>query len=163
MRPIHLAIRPLTDPAVLSELAADAEADGWRMVSRLIAEWADGSNRFDGRAERAYVAIAVDSGPVAVCGLNVDPFASDPTIGRVRRLYVARTQRRRGVASALMEKLTTDAADYFRMLHLRTHSTEASAFYEAIGFTRVVGDSNCTHRRSVVQSQAAGPGPRRSL
>ena len=150
MRPSPLTIRPLTDPTVLAELAADAEADGWRMVSRLMAEWTDGRNRFAARGERAYVVVAEDGRPVAIGGLNVDPFASDPTVGRIRRVYVARTQRRRGVASALMQKLSIDSAEHFRMLHLRTDSAEASAFYEAIGFRRVVGDPNCTHRRPVV-------------
>lgn len=151
MRPRPLAIRPLIDPTVLVELAADAETDGWRMVSRLIAEWVDGSNRFAAPGERAYVAVANDGRPVAVVGLNIDPFASDPTVGRVRRLYVARAQRRKGVASALTKKLTADAAHHFRMLRLRTDNAAASAFYEAIGFTRVVGDPNCTHRRPVVE------------
>src|SRR3954451_22305414 len=144
------AIRPLTDPAVLAGLAADAEADGWRMVSRLIAEWADGRNRFAAPGERAYLAGAEGGRPVAVGGLNVDPYAGEPAVGRIRRLYVARARRRTGVASALMQKLSTDAAGHFRMLHLRTDSAEAAAFYEAIGFTRVLGDPDCTHRRPVV-------------
>jgi GNAT superfamily N-acetyltransferase len=150
MRPNPLAILPLADPAVLTELAADAEADGWRVVSRLITEWVDGRNRFAALGERAYVVIADDGRPVAVGGLNVDPFSGDLTIGRIRRMYVARRKRRRGVASALVRKLSIDAAGYFRMLHLRTDSAEASAFYEAIGFTLVVGDPNCTHRRPIV-------------
>jgi ribosomal protein S18 acetylase RimI-like enzyme len=134
----------------LAELATDAEADGWRMVSRLIAEWVDGSNRFAAPGERAYAAMSINGQPVAVGGLSIDPFANDPTVGRIRRLYVARAQRRRGVASALMKKLGEDAAEHFRMLHLRTDNPEASAFYEAIGFTLVAGDPNCTHRRPVV-------------
>lgn len=149
MRPTPPVILSLTDPAVLAELAADAEADGWRMVSRLIAEWADGRNRFTTPGERAYIAVDPDGRAVAVCGLNVDPFASDPTTGRIRRLYVARTHRRRGIASTLMQKLLVDAIGHFRMLHLRTDSADASAFYEAIGFARVADDPNCTHRRSL--------------
>jgi ribosomal protein S18 acetylase RimI-like enzyme len=149
MRPNRLAIRPLTDPRVLAELAADAEADGWRMVSRLIAEWGDGSNRFAAPGERAYVAVWADGQPVAVGGLNVDPFAHDPMVGRIRRLYVARAQRRRGVASALMQRLSVEADGYFAVLRLRTDDAEASAFYEARGFTRVGGDRNCTHWRQV--------------
>jgi GNAT superfamily N-acetyltransferase len=150
MRPRSITIRPLVDAAVLAELATDAEANGWRMVSRLIVEWADGSNRFTAPGERAYVAVSVDERPIAVGGLNVDPFAEDLTVGRIRRLYVARGQRRKGVASALMETLMDDAAGHFRMVHLRTDSPEAAAFYEAIGFARVAGDPNCTHRRRVV-------------
>src|SRR5687767_8416863 len=99
-----ISVYPLTDPAVLAGLAADAEADGRRMVSRLMAEWSDGSNRFDRPGERAYVAVC-DGRVVAVCGLNVDPFADDPAVGRVRRLYVETAQRRKGAGSAVLKRL----------------------------------------------------------
>src|SRR5262245_24982248 len=105
MRVLPVTILPLSDPAILADLAADAVADGRRMVSRLMADWVDGGNRFDGPGERAYVALAGDGRAIAVGGLNVDPFAGDPTVGRVRRLYVAAAQRRQGVASALMSRL----------------------------------------------------------
>jgi GNAT superfamily N-acetyltransferase len=139
MPPSPPAILHLSDPTRLAGLAADAEADGRRMVSRLIAEWSEGINRFDRPGERAYLALS-EGRVVAVCGLNIDPYANDPLIGRVRRLYVAVAQRRRGVGSALMNVLADEARRHFRMLHVRTHDAEASAFYEALGFTRVVSD-----------------------
>ena len=148
MEPRPLAILHLSDPAILSGLAADATADGRRMVSRLIEEWAEGVNRFDGTGERAYVAVAGGS-VVAVCGLNIDPFAGDPLVGRVRRLYVAAGERHRGVGSVMMTVLAEEARGHFQVLHLRTDDAGASAFYEALGFTRVEGVPNCTHRRSV--------------
>ena len=149
MRPTVLAIFPLIDPALLAGLAADAEADGRRIVSRLIAEWLDGRNRFDRPGERAY--FAVDGGRVvAVCGLNVDPFADDPAVGRVRRMYVAVAHRRKGAGSAMLKELADEAKSHFRTLHLRTDDAGASAFYEANGFSRVDGDPNCTHRRPVI-------------
>ena len=97
MRPPLVSIHRLSDPTILVGLAADAEADGRRMVSRLIAEWSGGSNRFDRRGERAYVAVA-EGRVVAVCGLNVDPFAGDGSVGRVRRFYVEAAHRRRAWA-----------------------------------------------------------------
>jgi GNAT superfamily N-acetyltransferase len=142
-------IRPLTDPTFLAKLATHADADGWHMVSLLIAEWNDGTNRFAARGERAYMACSPDGEPIDVGGLNIHPFASDATVGRIRRLYVVRAHRRKGVASALMQKLSTDAADHFKTLHLRTDSVEAATFYESIGFMRIVGDPQCTHARAV--------------
>jgi GNAT superfamily N-acetyltransferase len=150
----HHDVVPLTDPAVvLAGLAADAAADGRGMVLRLIAEWSDGSNRFDRHGECAYVAL--DKGRVvAVCGLNIDPYAGDRSVGRVRRLYIATFHRRHRAATAIMEVLVDDARGHFRSLHVRTDDTGASAFYESIGFTRVVGDPNCTHRRPVAPPSA---------
>jgi GNAT superfamily N-acetyltransferase len=97
----------------------------------------------------AYVAIA-EGRVVGVCGLNIDPFARDSRVGRVRRVYVAAGHRRRGVGAAMMEVLAAEARGHFRTLHLRTDDASASAFYETIGFTRVFADRNCTHRRRVV-------------
>jgi len=57
MHPPPPAILNLTDPSLLAPLAADARADGRRMVGRLIDEWSQGINRFDRPGERAYVAV----------------------------------------------------------------------------------------------------------
>src|SRR4051794_4208398 len=112
------------------------------MVRRLIDEWRDGVNRFDKPGERAYYATAEDR-IVGVCGLNVDPYANDGGVGRIRRLYVATHFRRRGIARAILQRLIADASGVFRELHLRTHDPQAGAFYEAIGFARVSEDENC--------------------
>ena len=149
MPPPTLAITPLTDPSVLSALANQATAEGHRMVARLIDEWRTGENRFDIPGERLYIA-TIDGQACGVCGLNIDPFAKNHRIGRVRRVYVSAAHRRRGIGSALMRQLTRDAAGRFDELCLRTHDPRAAAFYEAIGFTRLKGAEYCTHRRSVV-------------
>jgi GNAT superfamily N-acetyltransferase len=140
-----MIIQSLIDPASLADLAAEADHEGHRMVSRLIAEWLSGENRFDRPGERAYI-VSVDGRTCAVCGLNIDPFAADPTVGRVRRLYVSPTMRRRGIASAVIARLVDDAREHFRALHLRTHDANAAAFYEAVGFLPVRDDVHCTHR-----------------
>jgi GNAT superfamily N-acetyltransferase len=149
MRSGTLVIAPLTEPAALVPLAAEATADGHRMVARLIDEWATGENRFDRPGERAYLA-AWNDRICGVCGLNIDPFADDDGVGRVRRLYVCAALRRRGVGSALVRELCRDARGRFRELQLRTYDPRAAAFYEAIGFTPVAAVEHCTHRRSVV-------------
>jgi N-acetylglutamate synthase-like GNAT family acetyltransferase len=135
----------LTDPGELRALAEEAEAEGHGMVERLVREWASGENRFDGPGERAYVA-RVAGRVCGVCGLNIDPFAGDERVGRVRRLYVSAGLRRQGVGSALLGALMRDARGDFGELRLRTHDAGAAAFYEARGFVAVAGVERCTHR-----------------
>lgn len=139
---VKFHVERLVDPTLLDALARDADADGHRMVSRLIEEWE--RNRFDGIGECAYVARAEVI--VGVCGLNVDPFARNPTVGRVRRLYVSRSHRREGIATQLVQKIVSHALGNFRELHLRTNDPVASMFYEAMGFEKVDGIEECTHR-----------------
>jgi GNAT superfamily N-acetyltransferase len=149
MRYSNIHIQPLTDPMQLSPLATEATADGHRMVARLIEEWITGENRFDKPGERTYLA-SLDGQICGVCGLNIDPFAGDINVGRVRRLYVSASVRRQGIGSVLIERLVGDAMGHFRELHLRTHDTGASAFYESVGFMPVVAMEQCTHRRSLI-------------
>jgi GNAT superfamily N-acetyltransferase len=146
MQPTTLIISQLADPTALWPLAAEATANGHRMVARLIDEWITGENRFDKPGERLYCAM-LEGQIRGVCGLNVDPFAADSRIGRVRRLYVSTSLRRQGIASAILGRLITDASDHFRQLHLRTFDPNACAFYEAVGFTPVPEQEHCTHRR----------------
>jgi GNAT superfamily N-acetyltransferase len=141
-------ITPLDNVAKLRDLAAEAETEGMGMVRRLVADWEEGRNRFDQPGEKAFVAVA-EGKVVAVCGLNVDPFAGAARVGRVRRLYVSREYRRRGVGSTMVARVAKEAAGWFDVLHLRTHDVRAAAFYEALGFVRVEGDVRCTHQRAV--------------
>lgn len=140
-----LISRP-SDAECLADLAADAEQDGHRMVTRLIADWRDGSNRFERPGESLYVA-GLEGEIVGVCGLNVDPYLEEARTGRVRRLYVAVAHRRRAVGSLLVARIVADAWQAFDVLRLRTRNPVAAAFYESHGFTPVAGDDACTHRR----------------
>lgn len=132
----------------LGPLAKLADAEGHRMVSHLIADWRSGANAFD-RPGEALFAAAADGSVVGVCGLNVDPYADDESVGRVRRMYVDPAWRREGVGSALVERVLEQARGHFEVLHLRTASSEAAAFYRSQGFADVADDPTCTHRRTV--------------
>lgn len=149
MRPCDVVIEPLAGLEQLAALETDANTDGRAIVSRLVREWLDGRNRFSGAGERAYVA-KLGGRVCGVGGLNRDPFAGNVAVGRVRRLYVAVDHRRKGIGTAIVERLMADARGVYTRLHLRTHDPHAAAFYEANGFERVMGDPDCTHRRSVV-------------
>jgi ribosomal protein S18 acetylase RimI-like enzyme len=128
----------------LAPLLAESEREGWRFVRRLADEWARGANRFDRPGEALFVARAGES-IVGVCGLNADPDTVDSAIGRVRRLYVLRAYRRRGIGRRLVQAVVGAAAGRFRVLRVQTESSEASRLYERVGFHPVAGAADCTH------------------
>jgi GNAT superfamily N-acetyltransferase len=127
----------------LEALVVESERDGLRFLRRLADEWASGANRFD-RAGEALFAALLDGRLVGVCGLNVDPYAASPLVGRVRHLYVLTAHRRLGVGRRLVEEVIRVARNHFDTLRLRTHNPAAARLYEALGF-RAGGAADCTH------------------
>jgi GNAT superfamily N-acetyltransferase len=147
---MDVLIERLTDysPDVLAALVAESEQAGLRFVRRLADEWAVGINEFDEPGEAVFGAW-VGGRLVGVCGLNIDPWTPDSGVGRVRHLYVLAEFRRRGVGRRLVDAVITAARGRFRLLRLRTDGEEAAAFYERLGFRRVVGAPACTHVREL--------------
>jgi GNAT superfamily N-acetyltransferase len=127
----------------LGVLVTESEAAGMRLVRRLLDEWRDGSNRFDRPGEVLFGAW-LDAELVGVGGLNIDPYAGDPRVGRVRHLYVLVAARRLGVASALMAEIISAARGRFQTLRLSTTNPAAGRLYESLGF-RPVNQPHCTH------------------
>lgn len=84
--------------APFEALLRESCAEGFDHVRRLIAHWEDGSNRFERLGEKLFGAFHEDA-LIGVGGLNIDPYAGDPAIGRVRHLYVLPNHRRHGVAA----------------------------------------------------------------
>lgn len=128
----------------LQALVSESERQGFRFVRRLVQEWASGVNRFDRPRE---VLFAARSGEdlVGVCGLNVDPHADDPRIGRIRHLYVLVPYRRAGVGEQLVADIIETARDRFARLHLRTTSAVAARLYERLGFRPTPGAPHHSH------------------
>jgi GNAT superfamily N-acetyltransferase len=137
---------------------AESQREGWRFVRRLVDEWANRINRFD-RPGEALFAAWVDGRLVGVCGLNVDPFAADPAVGRVRRLYVLRECRGRSVGRRLVQAVIGCARSRFQSLRLRTDSAAARRFYEVLVFVPTVGVRDCTHILMLDATAAEGEAP----
>jgi GNAT superfamily N-acetyltransferase len=108
----------------------------------LCEEWISGANRFSAPGEALFLAIA-DGQVVGVCGLNCDPYAHDPRIGRVRRLYISQAHRRSGVGRALLKAVVAHARHHFSLLRVRTE--EAGNFYTAHGFRCIASEADTTH------------------
>jgi GNAT superfamily N-acetyltransferase len=128
----------------LAELVAESERTGFGFVRRLVDEWDSGENRFDKPGEASFVAL-VETRIVGVGGLNLDPYAGSPGIGRVRRLYVLSAFRRGGVGRGLVEAVISAAQNHFHTLRLRTNHEIAAQFYSGLGFSPSVGVPESTH------------------
>jgi GNAT superfamily N-acetyltransferase len=131
-------------PERLADLLADSEHAGSRIVRRLADEWMSGVNRFD-RPGEALFAARMDPTIVAVCGLNIDPYAAKPGVGRVRHLYVMSAYRRFGLGGLMVRETIGAARGRFDSLHLRTNNPEAARLYERLGFRPRADVACCTH------------------
>ena len=131
-------------PGELLTLIADSETQGLRFMRRLADEWADGVNRFDRPGEALFFA-RDGSSVVGVGGLNIDPYADDTTVGRVRHLYVLSAYRRRGIGERLVTAIIDAARGRFSTLRLRTSNPDAARLYERMGFARRPVEADCTH------------------
>lgn len=128
----------------LGPLVAESERAGLRFVRRLVDEWASGRNRFDQPGEACFAA-RLGGQVVGVCGLNVDPYAATPGVGRVRHLYVLTAYRKRGVGERLVREVIAAAWGRFGVLRLRTQNPPAARLYERLGFRRCTDAPDCTH------------------
>ena len=131
-------------PEGFEELAADAMADGVKVLEVLRADWDSSALRFERPGEALFAAYA---GPalLGVCGVTPDPYLQDEQAGRLRRLYVRRAARRHGAGRDLLRAIAAEARGQgWLRLRVRAPPT-AFAFYEACGFLRAVGEPAATH------------------
>jgi GNAT superfamily N-acetyltransferase len=130
-----ISIQKIELPAPGMEyLEAEAHAEGYDFIETLVEEWAGAQNRFDAPGE--ILCGHLDQGLlVAVGGLNCDPFAGRPEVGRIRRVYVRPAWRDRGIGRALVSTLIEHARTHFRCVRLRAENAHAARLYERMGFT----------------------------
>ncbi len=127
----------------IERLLAEALAEGVDFVQTLVDDWGSKENRFDGPGE--LLCGSFDDGVlVAVGGLNLDPFAGRPDMGRIRRVYVRRAWRNAGVGRALVSALVGEARRSFHSVRLRAENADAARLYERMGFVPVPGP-DATH------------------
>jgi GNAT superfamily N-acetyltransferase len=128
----------------VAPLVEERQREGWRFLRRLIEEWLQGVNRFDRQGEALFAALD-DEKAVGICGLNIDPYTDDATIGRLRRLYVLRDYRGQGIGRELVRAAIQAGKNEFRALRARTENREAGLLYERPGFLRVADQDDATH------------------
>ena len=136
-REIRIASIDPTDER-LEGLAAEARAEGYEFVDRLVREARSGVNRFDQPGEIFCGAFAAN-GLVGCGGVNLDPYLTQ-RVGRLRHVFVSGAARRTGVATVLVEALVRRSRSNFSLIRLRTPDARANRFYEAIGFVPTTED-----------------------
>jgi GNAT superfamily N-acetyltransferase len=140
-------IHDLTPPpwSLLDPLIKESQGEGFAFLVRLKQEYLTGQERFDGPGE---VLLGAFEGAelIAVCGLTRDPYSHDPTIGRVRHLFVSKGFRRRKLGRALLLEIVDRAKGRFSKLTLRTDTDRAASFYESMSFDKVSNSDSCTHQ-----------------
>lgn len=147
---------PRVDPVVTLDtpdfeaLHDDALQTRFGALTRLVDEWRSGANRFAKPGEVLLAAWIADR-VVGIGGLNIDPFAHRPEVGRIRRLYVIQEARRQGVGTSLVSAIESAAsASGMSTLQLRTVDQRSAAFYEALGYESIQGEATVTHRKILV-------------
>jgi GNAT superfamily N-acetyltransferase len=120
----------------MESLQSEALSEGYGFIQTLVEQWASGENRFDAPGE--ILCGHLDQGVLAAVGaLNIDPFAGSTEIGRIRKIYVRRAWRNKGVGRALVTTLVDQARIHFRCVRLRADNTNAARLYEKIGFAPI--------------------------
>jgi len=129
-------------PAI-APLEADAKAEGYDFVDTLVDQWTSGENHFDRPGE---VLLGCFDGHelIGVGGLNVDPFAGDDSLGRIRKVYLRPRWRNQGIGRSLVEALVEEARKSFEHVCLRAENADAARLYERLGFVSII-DPNATH------------------
>jgi GNAT superfamily N-acetyltransferase len=133
MIPIQKIVLPAPGVELLQ---SEAQDEGYDSVETLVEEWASGANRFDAPGEA--LCGHLDQGLlVAVGGLNCDPFAGRPDMGRIRRVYVRPAWRNCGIGRALVTALVDEARTHFTCVRLRAENAGAARLYESMGFVSI--------------------------
>jgi len=131
-------------PEGFEDLAADALANGQRMLEVLREDWESGAVRFAAPGEALFV-VRVNASLVGIGGVTRDPYLPGEPVGRVRRLYVRRASRRHGAGHALLAVIVQAGQDAgWQRLRVRAPAA-AFAFYESCGFLRAVGERAASH------------------
>jgi GNAT superfamily N-acetyltransferase len=134
-------------PTDVRRLLVLSTAEGFDFVERLVADWDDSSNRFD-RPGEVLVECRSAGFLVGIGGLNIDPYIDDPSVGRLRHVYVDPAQRGRGIGREIVDRLIALARGRFDRVRLRVGTPHGGAFYMALGFS-VTDEPDATHTISL--------------
>lgn len=133
-------------PEQIHRLEAHAVAEGFRFLTRLVSEWDNHTNRFDQPGE-CLLGVFHHRQLIGIGGVSCDPYAV-PSVGRLRRVYIAPAARGQRIGKALVEQLLKHAAMHFQEARLSTDTPQASQFYLRCGFQRI-NDETATHAKSL--------------
>lgn len=133
------------DSREVSHLVQESKGAGFRFLEKLVNDFENGTNTFNKQGESLFGVFNKYGVIIAIGGLNSDPFANNPGIGRLRRFYVANDYRRSGIGTLLLNMIISEARNHYKVLVLHTDTEQAAIFYSANGFCKSCDYPNSTH------------------
>ena len=124
----------------LDTLMAESDQEGFRFLRRLGDDWGSGLNRFSNPGE-ALFGVFDQTNLLAVGGINRESV----DCARLRRFYVKKEARRRGVGRQLAQHILMFVSPHYSRVVLFTDTEPADRFYCSLGFVRVKSDPKISH------------------
>ncbi|OZT10755.1 GNAT family N-acetyltransferase [Priestia aryabhattai] len=129
----------------LANLIIESKNEGFLFLERLINDYRNGTNTFNKPGEFLYGVFNQEGSVIAIGGINKDPFSTNERIGRLRRFYVSKYFRRKGVGRSLVTRILKDASQHYETIVLYTDTEQANKFYTSLGFIKDKRISKSTH------------------
>ncbi|MGE6598261.1 GNAT family N-acetyltransferase [Bacillus proteolyticus] len=125
-------------------LVQESKDEGFNFLIKLISEYENKINTFNKTGECLY-GIFQGGRLIGIGGINENLYTEDNKIGRLRRFYIAKEYRRKGLGRLLLVRILSDAKKYFTIVVLNTDTEQGDKFYTSSGFvkgTKYVGASH---------------------
>ncbi|MCV2402393.1 GNAT family N-acetyltransferase [Marinomonas sp. C2222] len=122
-------------PTDVMELVSESELEGYRLVRRLVDEYVSGENCFSSLGE-ALFSVRDNGKLVGIGGVNIQS-GDDPSVGRIRHVYISKSARGLGAGKKLISTIEAHSCNYFTSLVLFTSFEDAIKFYESLGYVAV--------------------------
>src|ERR1700731_1022673 len=139
-------------PAGFDAMQAESQAEGYRSLERLGADWAANITRFD-RAGEALLAAYSDGVLTGIGGLTIDPMVPDAS--RMLRFYVRAAYRRSGIGRALAAVLLEHSKSAGRLVTVNA-AIGSTPFWESLGFVPDRRDGHTHILPTRIREEAAG-------
>src|SRR4051812_9495841 len=102
----------------LTNLIIESKKEGFLFLERLINDYKNGTNTFSKPGEFLYGVFNQEGSVIAIGGINKDPFSTNKQIGRLRRFYVSKDYRRKGIGRSLVTRILKDASEHYERIVL---------------------------------------------
>ncbi|MBU8691024.1 GNAT family N-acetyltransferase [Priestia megaterium] len=129
----------------LTNLITESKKEGFLFLERLANDYKNGTNTFSRPGECLYGVFNQEDILIAIGGINKDPFSTNKQIGRLRRFYVSKDYRRKGIGRSLVTRILKDASEHYERIVLYTDTEHADMFYSSLGFIKDNSFSKSTH------------------
>ncbi|EJV65226.1 hypothetical protein IEO_02322 [Bacillus wiedmannii] len=125
-------------------LVQESKEEGFNFLIKLKSEYENKINIFNKTGECLY-GIFQGEKLIGIGGLNEDPYSENNKIGRVRRFYIVKEYRRKGLGRLLLVRIISDAKKHFNIVVLNTDTVQGDKFYTSSGFVKGIKFVGASH------------------